>query len=71
MGLCLYIILKTMLCPIKVNMEDSPDFRVQVKYPHSAFFLDVYHFSKVCTNLFFPANARAQTVLNIMYEKKI
>ena len=34
------------------------------------FFLDMYHFSKVCTNLFFPASARAQTVLNIMYERK-
>ena len=28
------------------------------------------NFSKVCTNLFFSASARAQTVLNVMYERK-
>ena len=34
------------------------------KPPHCLFFLDMYHFMKVCTNLFFPASANgAQTVL--------
>ena len=44
-------------------MEDSPGFRVQVKYPHSVYFFWIWTTSRKFVQIyFFLASARAQTV---------
>ena len=52
-------------------MEDSPGFRAQVKYPHGVYFLDMYHFMKVCKKKILASATGHSLKYNVWKEKKV